>query len=59
MGYDPYTNTVTDSWDWAAQCAIWRERALHNAQRAEHYKALAEALRNGTTIKPSSKDPAA
>lgn len=48
--YDPYKESVTDSWDWAAQCAIWRERALHQSQRAEHFKALAEALRNGTTI---------
>lgn len=49
MAYD-YPDRVTDEWSFASQAAIWRERALHQAQRAEHFKALAEALRNGTTI---------
>jgi hypothetical protein len=38
--------------------ALWRERALHHAQRAEFFKRLAEAERNGQTITPSGKDPA-
>lgn len=53
--YDPYKESVTDDWTWAAQCAIWRERALHQAQRAERFRLLAEALRNGTTIKPTKE----
>jgi hypothetical protein len=50
MGYDPYRPAATDQWDFMAQVALWRERAIHQSQRAEHYKALAEALKNGTTI---------
>jgi hypothetical protein len=56
MSYDPYTNT--DDWSFLAQVALWRERAIHQSQRAEFYKRLAEAERNGTTIKPSAKVPA-
>lgn len=55
MGYDPYRNT--DTWDLAAQIAIWRERAIHQAARAERYKALAEACRTGTTLTLSAKEP--
>lgn len=58
MAYE-YSDRVVESWDWPAQCAVWRERALHQAQRAEHFKAVADALKNGTTVKASSKEPAA
>lgn len=54
MGYDPYTEIRTDNWTWESQCALWRERALHQAQRAEHFKSIAEALRAGTTIKENA-----
>lgn len=54
MAYD-YPDRVTDQWDFASQAAIWRERALHQAQRAEHFKAIAEALRNGTTLTKETK----
>ena len=57
MAYD-YMERTVETWDFAAQCAIWRERALHQARRAAFYKALAEAERNGTTINPSAKEPA-
>lgn len=59
MGYDPYRPAATDQWDFMAQVALWRERAIHQGQRAEFYKRLAEAEKNGTSIKPSSKEPAA
>jgi hypothetical protein len=52
MSYDPYKNT--DSWDLMAQVALWRERAIHQAERAERFKALAEACRTGT---PLIKEP--
>lgn len=57
MAYDPYTEVRTDSWTWEAQCALWRMRALHSAERAAFFKRLAETLQNGTTITPSGKDP--
>lgn len=41
--YDPYRPAVTDSWDWPAQVALWRERALLNAQNAERWKRIALA----------------
>lgn len=50
MAYDPYTEARTIDWTWESQCALWRERALHSARRAEHYRLLAEALRNGTNM---------
>jgi hypothetical protein len=56
MAYD-YTERQTDAWDWAAQCALWRERAMWQAQRAEFFRTLAEAERNGTTLTPSGKEP--
>lgn len=56
MSYDPYRPAATDAWDWPAQVALWRERALHQAQRAEHYKALSEAARNGTPIKTAKEN---
>jgi hypothetical protein len=55
MAYDPYTDARTLDWTWEAQCALWRERALHSSRRAEYYKRLAEAERNGTTITPSNE----
>lgn len=57
MAYDPYTESATDDWTWASQCALWRERALHQAERATFWQRLAEANRNGTTITPSGKQP--
>lgn len=55
MGYDPYRPAVTDQWDLMAQVSIWRERAIHQAERAERFKALAEALRNGTTLEKTKE----
>lgn len=43
MSYDPYRPAVIDSWDWPAQVALWRERALHNAENAARWKRIAEA----------------
>lgn len=57
MAYDPYTETRTLDWTWEAQCALWRERALHSAERAAFWKQLAEAQLTGSTIKPSGKEP--
>lgn len=57
MSYDPYSPAVTDTWDWPAQVALWRSRALHQAERAAFYRKLAEAERNGTTVSPSGKEP--
>lgn len=57
MAYDPYSPTVTDSWSWEAQCALWRSRAQHQAERAAFYRGLAEAANNGTTVNPSAKEP--
>lgn len=56
--YDPFRPSVTDSWNWPAQVAIWRERALHQAQRAEFYKRLVEAEQTGATVNASDKEPA-
>lgn len=55
MAYDPYTDAATDQWDFMAQVAIWRERALHNAERAERWKRIAEAAA-GVPVKV--QDPA-
>jgi len=57
MAYD-FPSRVVEQWDFASQAAIWRERALHQAQRAEFFRKLSEAERNGATIKPSAKEPA-
>lgn len=56
MAYDPYRNT--DNWDFMAQAALWRERAVHQAQRAEFYKRLCEAGKTGDTVSASDKEPA-
>ena len=58
MAYDPYRPAVTDQWDLMAQIAIWQERAVHQAQRAEFYKRLAEAEKTGATVNASDKEPA-
>ena len=57
MAYD-YADRIVDNWDFAAQMALWRERALHQAQRAEFYKRLAKAEQDATTVTPSGKEPA-
>lgn len=57
MAYDKYSDQVISSWSFASQMALWRERALHSARRAEHYKALAEALQKGDTITASNEEP--
>lgn len=54
MSYDPYARS-SDTWDYQAQMALWRERAIHQSQRAEYFKALAEALRNGTTLEKTKE----
>ena len=51
--YDPYSPAVTDSWDWPAQVALWRERALHQAQNAERWRRIAQAAEHGTTNTPA------
>jgi len=58
MSYDPYRPAVTDNWDFMAQIALWRERALHQAERAEFFRRLVEAEKSGATVKPSAKEPA-
>jgi len=58
MAYDPYTQARTDSWTWEAQCALWQERALHQAERAAFYKRLVEATKSGTAMQVSGKEPA-
>jgi hypothetical protein len=55
--YDYPNEHAVQQWDLASQMALWRERALHHAQRAEFFKRLAEAERNGQTIKTSGKAP--
>ena len=57
MAYDAYSDRVISTWDFGSQMALWRERALHQAQRAEFYRSLVEAERNGTTVKPSALEP--
>lgn len=54
MAYDPYTETRTDSWTWEAQCALWRMRALHQAERAARWQRIALAAESIN----SSKEPA-
>ena len=51
MAYDPYTQNRTDSWTWESQCAIWRLRALHEAERAARWKRIAEAAESINTRK--------
>lgn len=41
MAYE-YTERQLEQWDWAAQAAAWRERALHEARRAAFYQHKAE-----------------
>lgn len=57
MGYDPYRPAATDQWDFMAQVALWRERAIHQGQRAAYYKSLVEAAKTGETVNPSGKEP--
>lgn len=57
MAYGYPNKHAIEQWDFAAQMALWRERALHQAQRAEFYKSLVEAERAGTTVTPSGKEP--
>lgn len=54
--YDPYKDSVTDDWTFASQVAIWRERAIHNAERAERWKRIAESAAK-VPVKPSAKEP--
>lgn len=56
MAYD-FPSHVVEQWDFASQAAIWRERALHQSERAAFWQRLAEAQRTGSTIKPSGKEP--
>ena len=58
MAYDPYRPSATDQWDLMAQIALWQERAMHQAHRAEFYKRLSEATKSGTPIPVSDKEPA-
>jgi len=58
MAYDPYRPSATDQWDFMAQIALWRERAIHQSQRAAYYQRLAEATKSGTPIPVSDKEPA-
>lgn len=55
MAYDPYNNT--DSWGLMAQVALWRERAIHQSQRADFYRRLSEAAKAGTTVATSDVEP--
>lgn len=55
MAYDPYNNT--DSWDLMAQVALWRERAIHQSQRASFYQRLSEAAKTGDTVTASDVEP--
>lgn len=43
MAYDPYTEARTLEWSWEAQCALWRMRAMHQAENAARWKRIAEA----------------
>lgn len=58
MAYDPYTDARVLDWSWESQCALWRSRAIHQAERASKFRALAEALQKGDTITASEKEPA-
>ncbi|WP_455834794.1 hypothetical protein [Pseudarthrobacter siccitolerans] len=53
--YDPYNENVTDDWTFAAQVAIWRERAIHNAERAARWQRIAEAA---ATVPVKVQEPA-
>lgn len=41
MAYD-FKETQLRTWPTAAQTALWRERALHEARRAAYWKHIAE-----------------
>lgn len=56
MAYD-YSPRAVEQWTFEAQAALWRERALHQAQRAEFFRKLSEAVQTGGTIKPSATEP--
>jgi hypothetical protein len=53
MAYDPYTDARTLDWSWEAMCALWRERALHQAEAAARWKRIAEAATTASTKEPS------
>lgn len=57
MAYDPYSDTRILDWSWESQCALWRSRAIHQAERAARFQALAEALQKGETIPLSDEEP--
>jgi len=57
LAYDPYSTAVTDSWSWEAQCALWQQRAEHQAERAAFYRRLVEATKAGTEMQVSDKEP--
>lgn len=48
MAYD-YPDRVVETWDFAAQCALWRERALHQAERAARWQRIALAAESINT----------
>lgn len=33
-----FKDSQIEQWDWAAQAAAWRERAVHEARRAAFYQ---------------------
>lgn len=53
--YDPYRDT--DNWSLLAQVSLWRERAIHQSQRADFYRRLSEASKAGTTVTASDVEP--
>lgn len=55
--YDPYRPAATDSWDLLAQIALWRERAIHQSQRADFYRRLSGAAKTGNTVTALDVEP--
>jgi hypothetical protein len=47
MAYDYPNQHAVEQWDFAAQCALWRERAIHQAERAAFWQRIAEAGMKG------------
>lgn len=56
MPYDYPNKRAVENWDWPAQAALWRERAMHEQRRAEYFKHRLTAA-DGSTEQPLPDSP--
>lgn len=56
MPYNYPNQRAVENWDWPAQAALWRERAMHEKRRAEYFKHQLTAA-DGSTEQPLEDSP--